>query len=478
MRLKLQFRTIPAYLLLGALVLSACDSGSPTATPIPANPTATISAPVEVPTQPSDVPSDVSTPGAPQAVPSNQPAATAQPTAPSNSQNGGGNTGGSTSEDDAALVLNATTVETTDTTRVGVFEGERSLNLPQGFHIEVYAAGLDSVRWLGVSPDGMVYATVRNEGRVVTLPDADKDGKADSINTFADQLGDVHGLAFKDKAVYVANESSIIRLEDTDGDGKADKKDVLAKDLPSGSGHSTRTLAFTSDGKLLVSVGSSCNVCVEQNEKRAAISLYSAEGAFEKVFASGLRNAVGMVIHPTTGELWATNNGRDNLGDDIPPETIYNVKESVNYGWPYCYGTQIEDTETSEQGKAPEGFCGTTGVPAVQLQAHSAPLGLAFYTGDQFPASYKGDLFVAFHGSWNRSEPTGYKVVRVRFKDNMPDVNAGDLEVEDFITGWRVGGDVWGRPVDPIVAPDGSLLLTDDQADVVYRIYYAGDNTP
>jgi glucose/arabinose dehydrogenase len=379
--------------------------------------------------------------------------------------------------DDGPLTLSPATIETTDATRMGVFESERSINLPPGFHIEVYARGLRGVRWLGLSPDGMVYATAREIGTVYTLPDADGDGTADSNNVFAEGLGDVHGIAFKDNAVYVANEGQIIRLEDADKDGKADKQDVIADDLPTGGGHSTRTIAFGPDGKLYVSAGSSCNVCEESDEKRAAISLYSAEGAFEKVFAGGLRNAVGIVFHPETGELWATNNGRDNLGDDIPPEAIYNAKDGVHFGWPYCYGFQTVDTNSEAPPEPEEGFCGTTGVPSVEMQAHSAPLGLAFYTGDQFPTSYKGDMFVAFHGSWNRSVPTGYKVVRIRFKDNLPEADS-DLLVEDFATGWFEGAGWWGRPVDPMVAPDGSLLLTDDAADAVYRIYYEENSGP
>lgn len=467
MNKKLRFKTLLLATTIGALVLSACDSGSPTATP---QPTATNSS--QAPTPASTVP--VAVPSAPAAVPSTQATVT-------------GGTAGSTvptatpgaAANEGPLTLNATTVETTDATRKGVFESERSLNLPAGFHVQVYASGLEGVRWLGLSPSGTVYATVRSEGRVVTLPDKDNDGVADSVDTFADGLGDVHGITFNKNLVYVANEGGIIRLEDTDKDGKADKQDVIANDMPTGSGHSTRTLAFGPDGKLYVSIGSSCNVCRETNEKRAAISRYSADGKFEEVYASGLRNAVGILFHPLTGELWATNNGRDNIGDDIPPETIYNVKEGINYGWPFCYGHQIEDTiDTRSQGRAHVGFCATTGVPAVEMQAHSAPLGLAFYEGSQFPASYKGDLFVAFHGSWNRSEPTGYKVVRIRFKDNQPDNSAGDLLVEDFVTGWYVGGDVWGRPVDPMTLPDGSMLLTDDQANVIYRVYYTGDNTP
>ena len=193
----------------------------------------------------------------------------------------------------------------------------------------------------------------------MTLPDADKDGVADSATEFATDLGGVQGIAFKDDAVYVATESKIIRLEDTDKDGKADKRDVLADDLPGGGGHSTRTLAFGPDGKLYVSVGSSCNVCVEPTRSALPSSRYSADGKFEKVYAEGLRNAVGLVFNSRTGDLWATNNGRDGLGDNVPPETIYNVKEDANYGWPYCYGDRVPDRTMSP----PAGFCEETGVP-------------------------------------------------------------------------------------------------------------------
>jgi len=309
---------------------------------------------------------------------------------------------------------------------------------------------------------------------VITLPDVDKDGVADSANTFADNLPGVHGIDFHDGAVYVATEGEIIRLEDTDKDGAADRRDVIANDLPLGGGHSTRTIAFGPDGKLYVSAGSSCNVCVETDSKRAAISRYSADGKFEKVFAKGLRNAVGMIFHPITNELWATNNGRDNLGDNIPPESVYNVKEDTDYGWPYCYGDRVPD---ESQNPAP-GYCEKTGVPAVNMQAHSAPLGLAFYTGEQFPEQFRGDMFVAFHGSWNRTVPTGYKLVRVRMNDNQPDTSAGDMMVEDFATGWFLGEDAWGRPVNPMMGPDGSLLLTDDAADAIYSIYYEENAGP
>jgi glucose/arabinose dehydrogenase len=440
------------------ILLGACDKGGSNPTP-----TNTPQSQATNPAQDTATPSNGA--ASPTAAPAEQPSATqaaqASPTAPA-------------TQAKEPLKLEQAQVETTDSTRQGVFTDERTLNLPAGFHVKVYAADLPGVRWLGLSPDGLVYATLTSAGKVVTLPDADKDGVADSVKTFADGLSGVHGIAFKDGAVYVATEAEIVRLQDTNGDGVADKRDVLADDLPTGGGHFTRTIAFGPDGKLYVAAGSSCNVCVESNPKRAAISRYSADGKFEKVFASGLRNAVGIVFNSITGELWATDNGRDNLGDNIPPETIYNVKEDTNYGWPFCYGDRVPD-KTQD---VPAGFCEKTGTPAVKMQAHSAPLGLAFYTGDQFPAQFKGDMFVAFHGSWNRSVPTGYKVVRIRFKDDQPDTSNPDVLIEDFATGWLVNGDVWGRPVDSMVAPNGNLLLTDDKANAIYSIYYAENAGP
>jgi glucose/arabinose dehydrogenase len=475
---------LAAFSLLLIAILSACDSGSPAAPAGPGAAEATVPAaapPAMTPQAPATTapaadtataPAVTETPAPPEATtpPTEPPAAapttppaspTPQAAAPTDTPAAPASTG------DGPLQLQATRLETTDATAKGVFATARQINLPAGFHIRVYATGLAQARWLGLGPDGVVYATLIS-GSVVRLPDANKDGVADRVQTFAGNLAGVQGIAFRDGAVYVATEREIIRLQDTDGDGVADKRDVLASDLPGGGGHSTRTLAFGPDGKLYVSVGSSCNVCVEDNPKRAAILRYSADGKFEKVYAKGLRNAVGLVFLPATGDLWATNNGRDGLGDNVPPETIYNVKEDANYGWPYCYGARVPDRTQSP----PAGFCAGTGVPAVQMQAHSAPLGLAFYSGTQFPANYAGDLFVAFHGSWNRSVPTGYKLVRIRMKDNAPDTAAGDNLVEDFATGWNASGNVWGRPVDPLVGPDGSLLLTDDKAGAVYSIYY------
>ena len=377
------------------------------------------------------------------------------------------------------LQLRPVVVETTDATRKGTFEQERTLNLPPGFHIKVFATGLHHVRKLALSPDGTLYASVRGEHRVVALPDKDNDGVADEVITVVEGLQGVHGLAFRSDTLYAATETDIVRLEDTNGDHVADKTELLVNDMPTGQvgraggNHTTRTLAFGPDDKLYVSIGSSCNVCIEQDPRRAAISRYTPDGVFEKVFAKGLRNAVGIAFHPVTSELWAVNNGRDGLGPDTPPEAVYIVKEDADYGWPFCYGDRVPD----ETQNVPPGYCEKTEAPEFTLPAHYAPLGLAFYYGEQFPDQFEGDMFVTSHGSWDRAVRIGYKLMRVRFKENRPDKEAGDLMVEDFVTGWLtdpVSGDHWGRPVHPLVAPDGSLVLTDDASMSIYKIYYTG----
>jgi glucose/arabinose dehydrogenase len=216
---------------------------------------------------------------------------------------------------------------------------------------------------------------------------------------------------------------------------------------------------------MVVSVGSSCNVCVEDDPRRAAVLIYTgADAKGERVFARGLRNAVGLAVHPITGELWATNNGRDLMGDDLPPEAIYIVRDGLDYGWPRCHNGTIVDPD---HGGADA--CQGVAVPVVNMQAHSAPLGLAFYTGTAFPPAYRGDLFIAFHGSWNRSEPTGYEVVRLPLDGNRP---RGPLE--DFATGWLDAArrTASGRPVGLAVGPDGALYVSDDKAGMIYRISY------
>mgnify|MGYP001587956624 CR=1 FL=1 len=340
----------------------------------------------------------------------------------------------------------------------GAFPRGRSIYLPEGFQINIYAAGLDGARFMTVGPEGDIYLSEMGAGRIVVLPDRDGDGVADDAITYADGLDRPHGLAFYNGSLYAAETGRVLRLPDADGDLRADLQEVIIPDLPARGGHITRTIGFGPDGMLYVSVGSSCNVC-EDDPRRAAILRFTPDGRNEEVYAPGLRNAVGFLWRPGTGELWATDNGRDMLGDDIPPDEVNIVAQGRHYGWPYCYGDRVADPAFDRAE-----FCEGTEPPLVKLQAHSAPLGLRFYTGIKFPEEYRGDLFVALHGSWNRRVPTGYKVVRVRLSDPPT--------VEDFATGWLVGERAWGRPVDILVGKDGALYVSDDYAGAVYRISY------
>jgi glucose/arabinose dehydrogenase len=341
-------------------------------------------------------------------------------------------------------------------------QNEPQLKVPAGFAIEVFAARAGSPRFMTLDPAGTLLVSEPAKGRVLALPDRCGKGKADTIQTVVDGLDQPHGLAFKDGALYVAENGRVQRFRYDPATLKATQPAVVVPGLPAGGGHWTRTAVFGPDGALYVSVGSSCNVCRESDKRRAAVLRYNADGGGERIFAAGLRNAVGLAFQPGTGALWATVNERDWRGDDLPPDMITEVRDGAFHGWPDCLvvgGKAIPD-DRFEKGAR----CDRVTPPTVEIQAHSAPLGLAFYTGTQFPAEYRGSLFVALHGSWNRTVPTGYKVVRVRFRDGKP---AG---VEDFATGWLEGRSAYGRPVDLIVGRDGALYLSDDGAGRIYRI--------
>jgi len=346
------------------------------------------------------------------------------------------------------------------------------IQLPSGFKIEVFADGLgDSLlSYPGPAPgprmmlikNGTLMVSIPNKGLVAVLPDKDGDHKADSVSVFIDGLNHPHGLDYYSGWFYIAEENRLIRVKDTNNDFVAEKEtiEVLMDNIPTG-GHSTRTVKVH-NGSLYMSMGSSCNVCYETDARRAAITRCDLDGTNSTVFASGMRNAVGMAFHPLTGQLYATENGRDWLGDDLPPDEINLVEEGEDYGWPICYGKNIRDTDFDNNTyiRDPCEDC----IPSlVDLQAHSAPLGLNFYYNNSFPEEYQGNLFVCFHGSWNRQEPTGYKVVRI---------NMTDLSVHDFATGWLRNNNVLGRPVDVVVSNDGSLFVSDDNSGRIYRIYY------
>jgi glucose/arabinose dehydrogenase len=345
-----------------------------------------------------------------------------------------------------ALACNGTTVAGQDQT----------LHLPPGFHIAVFAPDVPGVRYLALGPRGVVYASRPRAGTIVRLPDANGDGIADSVVTVASGLNQPFGIAFRGDTMYVAENTAVVRFDP----GSANRI-VVVPSIPGGRGHSTRTIVFGTDGKMYVSVGSSCNICDETDSMRAAVVQFNRDGSGGRVFARGLRNSVGLAVHPTTGDLWATNNDRDMLGDDLPPERINIIKDGRYYGWPQCY---LPGQRNPEYANAD---CSTVEPPAITFQAHSAPLGITFYTGTAFPVAYRGDAFVAFHGSWNRSVPTGAKVVRVQVENGRP------VAIDDFVTGWqRSDGSRWGRPVSLVVAADGALLVSDDMGGKIWRVTY------
>jgi glucose/arabinose dehydrogenase len=345
--------------------------------------------------------------------------------------------------------------------RPKILAQDHDLRVPSGFHVSVFASGLDTPRGLAVSPQGDLYVTLLNSGKVVALLDRKHSGFATEVTTFLEGLDHPHGIAFGAGWMYVGETGKVERARDTTGGLHADQRETIVPSLPNDGGHFTRTVHIGPDQKLYVSIGSSCNVCVEKSQLRATIIRYNLDGSGEHVFARGLRNAVGFTFSPTTGKLWAAVNGRDNLGDDLPGEDITEVSDGNNFGWPMCYGDRIPDPQLGNPRD-----CASMTSPTLQIQAHSAPLGALFYSGRQFPSEYRGDLFVPLHGSWNRSTPTGYKVVRVAMHDRNP------APVEDFVDGWLVGSSAWGRPVDIAQGIDGAIYVSDDQAGIVYRIWY------
>ena len=326
------------------------------------------------------------------------------------------------------------------------------LRLPPGFEISIYARGLGGARMLAFSPTGVLFIS-DDGGRIWIVPAAGR------VQQFATGLNLPHGLAFRGNDLYVAENQRVIVYRNATSLNAGAPEAIAA--LPTGSGHVTRTLLWLADGRLLVTAGSSCNICTESDPRRAAALLFNADGSGMQIFSRGLRNSVGLALHPATGDIWATDNGGDDLGDDQPPDEINILRLGNDYGWPRCFGNG---------GRYPgfTGDCSPTVAPELAMQAHSAPLGISFYTGDQFPARYRNDAFVAFHGSWNRSTPTGYKVVRVMASSGRA---AGS---EDFLTGFLRGTTASGRPVHAVTGPDGALYVSDDQNGVVYRISYSG----
>jgi glucose/arabinose dehydrogenase len=363
-----------------------------------------------------------------------------------------------------------------------------SIHLPEGFSIQVYSKlppSLKQLRMITFDSAGRLYAALANSNQVVMITDKNHDGVADEPVIVAEGLNAPNSIAFIGNDMLIANQDGIVKL--TNHNGVWSKPQSFISDLPSG-GHTLKTIRIGPDQHLYLNIGSSCNVCEERDANRATIMRYTLDGkpagflttlgrhSASAIWAKGLRNSQGFAWHPLTGEFYATNEGADNrsdtkngkVNDELPPEHLNIIKAGEHYGWPYCWGNpngmsnMVQDPNFI--GNAD--FCKSATPPVMRFTSHSTPIGITFLNKSNFPKEYQSDAIVALHGSWNRKDPSGYKLVRVKFKDNYP------VEVVDFATGWLQGKSVRGRPIDVTVGPDGALYVSDDSASCIYIIRY------
>jgi glucose/arabinose dehydrogenase len=336
------------------------------------------------------------------------------------------------------------------------------LHTPRGFEVSVYAQVPGGPRLMTVGPNGILYVAVRGAGAIYAIA-----AQNQAVQALTGLPGP-HSLVFLNGTLYVAADDGIYRVDNAiTGDLVIRSQPMKIAELPVGGQHVTRTVVIGADSKLYATVGSTCNFCVETDPRRAATLRFNIDGSGQEFFSHGQRNSVGLAWHPITGDLWATDNGGDGLGDDIPPDEINILRLGVDYGWPDCYGNQ---RFVNWGAGAKSSRCANTAAPELELQAHSAPLGISFYTGSQFPAAYLNDAFVAFHGSWNRNVPTGYKLVHIS-------ASSGDATgIDDFLWGFLDANSRTesGRPAGVITGPDGALYVSDDATGNIYRVAYTG----
>jgi len=336
------------------------------------------------------------------------------------------------------------------------------IELPPGFSIDIYADNVENARQLARGDKGTLFAGTRRAGKLWAISDADGDQHADQVRLIDEDLKMPSGIEFRDGALYVGAIERILRYDNIESQLDQPPEPVLVSDaFPDKEHHGWKYLRFGPDGKLYIPVGVPCNICDE--EGFGEIRRMNADGSDLEVFAYGVRNSVGLAFHPQNGQLWFTDNGRDLLGDDIPADELNHApKQGMHFGIPYCHQGDLLDEEF---GKGKD--CADYTPPVAKLDPHGAALGLVFYTGDMFPSEYKNRLFIAQHGSWNRSEKSGYQILVL---DVKPDGTVLDIKV--FASGWLQNGEAWGRPNDVLVMPDGALLVSDDAAGVIYRISY------
>ena len=339
------------------------------------------------------------------------------------------------------------------------------LKLPEGFSISFFATDVNNARSLALGDNGTVFVGNRKGKNVYALVDADGDGVAEKKYTVANDMNAPNGVAFYDGALYIAEIDKVYRIDNIESTLENPAKPVLINDsFPSEEHHGWKYIAFGPDGKLYVPVGAPCNICndSEKDKRFASITRMNADGSGLEVYAHGIRNSVGFAWHPQTKELWFTDNGRDELGDNMPADEL-NIasQKDEHFGYPYCHAGVIPDPEFGK-GKN----CGDYKAPASTLTPHGAALGMKFNTGSMFPEQYKNQIFIAEHGSWNRSKPIGYRIMVATIDGNAV------TGYKPFIEGWLTNGEAWGRPVDVLFLKDGSMLISDDHANAVYRVTY------
>jgi glucose/arabinose dehydrogenase len=337
------------------------------------------------------------------------------------------------------------------------------ITLPPGFSIAVYAARVPDARSMALGAKGTLFVGTRGEGKVYAIIDRNGDHVADEVITVASGLQMPNGIAFRNGSLYVAEVSRVLRYDNIEERLNDPPRPVVVNaSFPHETHHGWKFIRFGPDGRLYVPVGAPCNVCDEKDPRFASIMRMDPDGGRLEIFARGVRNTVGFGWHPRTGELWFTDNGRDWLGDDLPPDELNRApRPGLHFGFPYRYGRNVPDPEFGGKGDRREFV-----PPAMELGPHVASLGMRFYTGSMFPAGYRDQIFIAEHGSWNRSVPIGYRITLVRLKGNRA------VSYETFAEGWLRNGRVSGRPVDLQVMPDGSMLVSDDKGGVIYRISY------
>jgi glucose/arabinose dehydrogenase len=348
------------------------------------------------------------------------------------------------------------------------------VKLPPGFAISLYATGVANARSLARGARGTIFVGSRSAKKVYAVVDRDADQKADQVLTIASGLNDPQGVAFRDGALYVAEVSRITRFDDIESRLENPPAGVVInKDLPTETHHGQKFIAFGPDGWLYVPVGGPCNVCERPDDGRfGTILRMKPDGTGTEVFAAGVRDSVGFDWHPQTRELWFTDNGRDLLGDDVPTDELNHApRKGLNFGFPYCHAGDVKDPEFGDKHA-----CSEFQAPAGKLDPHGAAIGMRFYTGGMFPAEYRNQIFIAEHGSWNRTVPIGYRVIVAKIQGGRMTGFApfaeGWLQGVGSVSGNTTRGETWGRPADVLVMPDGALLVSDDLAGVIYRISY------